>query len=111
MLPGGGGGGVGIPCLGKSESINSGATKPVPFLNTEGTNYAALAKVAHEKQWKVAVIFLENSPGSSTSTLTLSVGCNRNTTNEEGLLQHFCTFHGKLILTFLSTVQMSKGTA
>ena len=31
------GGGCGIPCLGKSESTNSGMTKPVPFLKNERT--------------------------------------------------------------------------
>ena len=49
-------GGGGDPCLGKSESTNSGATKPVPFLKNERTNYAGLAKIAHEKQWTIAVI-------------------------------------------------------
>ena len=45
-----------MPCLGKSESKTSGATKPVPFLKSEQKNYAGLAKVAPEKQWTVAVI-------------------------------------------------------
>ena len=40
----------GIPRLGKSESTNSGATKPVPFFKNEGTHYAQLAKDAHDKQ-------------------------------------------------------------
>ena len=35
---------------------DSGATKPVPFLKDERTNHMGLAKVAHEKQWTVAVI-------------------------------------------------------
>ena len=52
--PGEGGGG--IPCLGKSEPTNAGATKPVPSLQNERTNCAGLAKVAYEKQWMVAVI-------------------------------------------------------
>ena len=41
---------------GKSESANSGATKPVPFLKNGRTNDAALAELAHEKQWTVAII-------------------------------------------------------
>ena len=40
----------------KSESTNSDTTKPVLFLQNEGTKYAGLAKVAHEKQWMIAVI-------------------------------------------------------
>ena len=51
---------------GKSESANSGATKPVPFLKNERTNDAALAELAHEKQWTVAAIsgrtFLAHQP-------------------------------------------------
>ena len=45
-----------IQCLGKSESANSGATKRVPFLKSERTNFAGLAKDAHDKQWTVTVI-------------------------------------------------------
>ena len=56
MLQGYGGGGGGIPCLGKSESATSGATKPVPFLKKAQINYAGLANSAHERQWTVAVI-------------------------------------------------------
>ena len=33
------GGGGGIPCLRKYDSTNSGATKSVPFLKNERTNY------------------------------------------------------------------------
>ena len=55
-----------IPCLGTPESTNSGATKPVPFLKNERTNYAGLAKAANEKQWTAAVIsgrtFLVHQP-------------------------------------------------
>ena len=43
-LPGRGGGG--IPCLGKSESTNSGATKPMPLLKDERTNHAGCRKSA-----------------------------------------------------------------
>ena len=35
---------------------NSGATKPVPFVKNEQTNHVGLAKIAHEKQWMVAVV-------------------------------------------------------
>ena len=55
----------GIPCLGKSESKTSDATKPVPFLKSE-RNSAGVAQVAHEKQGTVAVIsprtFLGHEP-------------------------------------------------
>ena len=50
------GGGGGIPCLRKSESANCSATKAVPIVKSERTDYVGLAKVAHEKQWTVAVI-------------------------------------------------------
>ena len=33
----------GIPCLGKSESTNSGATKPVPSLTHERTKVAVIS--------------------------------------------------------------------
>ena len=52
QLPGGGGGG--IPCGGKYESTNSGATKPVPLLKNERTNYVWFPIIAHEKQWALA---------------------------------------------------------
>ena len=58
--------GAGVLCLQKSESTNSGATKPMPFLKSERTSYAGVAKIAHEKQWTVAVIswrtFLVHQP-------------------------------------------------
>ena len=57
-----------IVYLEKSESTISGATKPVPFLKNERTNYAGLAKAAHEKQW-MGCYFLEDFPGAPTSTL------------------------------------------
>ena len=52
----------GISCPGKSESTNA-ATKPVPFLENERTNYAGLAKDAHKKQWTVVAVL-----GGATTT-------------------------------------------
>ena len=52
---GAGGGGV-CRISGKSESTNSGGTNPAPFLRDERTHRAALAKMAHEKQWTAAVV-------------------------------------------------------
>ena len=46
---GGTGGGGGIPCPGKCDSTNSGATKSVPFLKNEQTNYVWFPVIAHEK--------------------------------------------------------------
>ena len=45
----------GIPCGGKYESTNSGATKSVPLLKSERTNYVRLPMIAHEKQWALAM--------------------------------------------------------
>ena len=52
----GAGGGGGVPCGGIYESTNSGATKSVPLLKKERTNYVWLTIIAHEKQWAPAVI-------------------------------------------------------
>ena len=72
----------GYSVSGKSESTNSGATKPVPFFTNERTNYAALAKVVHEKQWTVAVIswstFLVHQPA-----LLHPIESHRNTNEDE----------------------------
>ena len=46
----------GIPWGGKYESTNSGATKSVPFLKSERTNYVWFPIIANEKQWTLAVI-------------------------------------------------------
>ena len=40
-----------VPCGGKYESMNSGATKSVPLLKTERTNSVRFPIIAHEKQW------------------------------------------------------------
>ena len=53
-------GGGGIPCGGKYESINSGATKSVPLLKNEQTNYVWFPIIAHETQWALAVITCTN---------------------------------------------------
>ena len=47
---GGGGGGGDIACGGKYEATNSGATKSVPLLKNEQTNYGWFLIIAHEKQ-------------------------------------------------------------
>ena len=57
-VPGWGGGG--IPCGGKYESTNSGATKSVPLIKREQTNYVWFPIIAHEKQWALAVITCTN---------------------------------------------------
>ena len=57
--------GGGIPCPEKSESTNSGATKPLPFLKNERTNYAGLLM----RNSGGLLCFLEDFPGASTSTL------------------------------------------
>ena len=44
-----------IPCGGKYESTNSGATKSVPHLKTERTKYVRFPIIAHEKQWALAM--------------------------------------------------------
>ena len=51
------GGGGGIPCVrgGEYESTNSGATKSVPLLKNERTNYVWFPIIAHEKQWAPAM--------------------------------------------------------
>ena len=49
-----------IPCGGKYESTNSGATKSVPLLKNERTNYVRFPIIAHEKQWALAVITRTN---------------------------------------------------
>ena len=64
------GGGWGGGVLKKSESTNSDATKPVPFLKKERINYAGLAKVAHEKQWTVAVISWKTFPAHPPALLS-----------------------------------------
>ena len=50
-----GGGGGGIPCGGKYDCTNSGATKSVPLLKNERTNYVRFPIIAHEKQWALAM--------------------------------------------------------
>ena len=45
-----------ILCGGKYESTDSGATKSVPFLKNERTNYVWFPMIAHEKQWALAVV-------------------------------------------------------
>ena len=55
-----GGRGGGIPCGGKYESTNSGATKSVPLVKNERTNYVWFPIIAHEKQWALAVITCTN---------------------------------------------------
>ena len=80
-------GGGGIPCLGKSESTNSGATNPVPFLQQERTNYAGLAKIIHEKQWTVSLISWCINQNSCLHPME----CHRNTTIRR---DHFSTSGG-----------------
>ena len=58
VIPGGGGGD--ILCGGKYESTNSGATKSVPLLKNERTNYVWFPIIAHEKQWALVVFTCTN---------------------------------------------------
>ena len=53
-------GGGDIPCGGKYEPTNSGATKSLPLLKNERTNDVWFPAIAHEKQWALAVITCTN---------------------------------------------------
>ena len=92
-----GGAGV-IQCLGKSKSISSGTTKPVPFLeNREQILQGWQKLLMRNSGW--LLLFPEDFPGASTSTLVCTpTECHRNATNEARPLQHFCDFHGKLLI-------------